>query len=70
MILLHIILIGLKNSKIKDDKELKEIFDDMKNKSLINHRLQIDYFENKSFEDDKEFLSLDLERKRDFIRTA
>ncbi|MDA0055640.1 hypothetical protein OFR37_12105 [Brachyspira hyodysenteriae] len=42
----------------------------MKNKSLINHRLQIDYFENKSFEDDKEFLSLDLERKRDFIRTA
>ena len=56
-----------KIEKIKDDKELKEIFEDMKNKSLINHRLQIDYFENKSFEDDKEFLSLDLERKKEIL---
>ncbi|WP_268741616.1 DNA methyltransferase [Brachyspira intermedia] len=55
-----------KIEKIKDDKELKEIFEDMKNKSLINHRLQIDYFENKSFEDDEEFLSLKLERKKKF----
>ncbi|MEI0563289.1 site-specific DNA-methyltransferase [Brachyspira pulli] len=56
-----------KIEKIKGDKELKEIFEDMKNKSLINHRLQIDYFENKSFEDDKEFLSLDLERKKEIL---
>lgn len=56
-----------KIEKIKDDKELKEIFEYMKDKSLINHRLQIDYFENKSFEDDKEFLSLDLERKKEIL---
>ncbi|WP_052768031.1 DNA methyltransferase [Brachyspira hyodysenteriae] len=56
-----------KIKKIKDDKELKKIFEDMKDKSLINHRLQIDYFENKSFEDDKEFLSLDLERKKEIL---
>ena len=56
-----------KIEKIKDDKELKEIFEYMKDKSLINHRLQIDYFENKSFEDDEEFLSLDLERKKEIL---
>ena len=56
-----------KIKKIKDDKELKETFEDMKDKSLINHRLQIDYFESKSFEDDKEFLSLDLERKKEIL---
>lgn len=56
-----------KIKKIKDDKELKKIFEDMEDKSLINHRLQIDYFENKSFEDDKEFLSLDLERKKEIL---
>lgn len=39
----------------------------MKDKSLINHRLQIDYFENKSFEDDNEFLNLDLERKKNIL---
>lgn len=39
----------------------------MKDKSLINHRLQIDYFDNKSFEDDKEFLSLDLKRKKEIL---
>lgn len=56
-----------KIKKIKDDKELKKTFEDMEDKSLINHRLQIDYFENKSFEDDKEFLSLDLERKKEIL---
>ncbi|ELV06644.1 hypothetical protein [Brachyspira hampsonii] len=68
MILLHIMLIGLKKiEKAKDDKELKEIFEYMKDKSLINHRLQIDYFENKRLEDDKEFLSLVLDRKKNIL---
>ena len=39
----------------------------MKDKSLINHRLQIDYFENKNFLDDKEFLSLDLVKKKEIL---
>ena len=39
----------------------------MKDKSLINHRLQIDYFENKNFLDDKEFLDLDLEKKKKIL---
>ncbi|ASJ22748.1 hypothetical protein BHAMNSH16_03005 [Brachyspira hampsonii] len=56
-----------KIEKAKDDKELKEIFEYMKDKSLINHRLQIDYFENKRLEDDKEFLSLVLDRKKNIL---
>lgn len=56
-----------KIKKIKDDKELKKIFEDMEDKSLINHRLQIDYpKKEESFENDEEFLSLDLKRKKRF----
>ncbi|MEI0844406.1 DNA methyltransferase [Brachyspira pilosicoli] len=43
-----------KIKKIKDDKEFKKIFEDMEDKSLINHRLQIDYpKKEESFENDE-----------------
>lgn len=57
-----------KIKKIKDDKEFKKIFEDMEDKSLINHRLQIDYpKKEESFENDEEFLSLDLKRKKEIL---
>ncbi len=44
------------------------MFNNMKTKSVINHRLKIDYFENtKLMTDDTDFLNLDLDEKKNIL---
>ncbi|MEI0529312.1 site-specific DNA-methyltransferase [Brachyspira intermedia] len=53
---------------IKDNKDFEDLFNKMKHKSVINHRLKIDYFENtKLMTDDTDFLNLDLDEKKNIL---
>lgn len=55
-----------KINKVKSDKEFKELFNEMKEKSVINHRLKIDYFETDNLLD-KDFNGKDLEEKKSIM---
>ncbi|WP_156920134.1 hypothetical protein [Brachyspira alvinipulli] len=57
-----------KINNIQNNEEFEKLFNNMKTKSVINHRLKIDYFENtKLMTDDTDFLNLDLDEKKNIL---
>lgn len=51
---------------VKNDEEFEKLFEDMKENSVINHRLKIDYLETDNLLDD-DFKKKDLEEKKSIM---